>query len=711
MLNKLLLCVFAVSFCSGSECPRYYCHTGGQNFGDQCMHPVDGNFELEICENSHRQSPYCNVQPSFHQPFNCTSKPRPFKDPVYPGEPCVFDSDCVTNMCIRNKCAGGSLGEQCTSHSDCSVGLYCGKESLCRPQKIKGFSCHSDYECDNRLSCNKTMLGDGTCVDYFSIEDGEGVGLCMTWFSEGVSNLCKSGSCQKNFTYVFDGNSTGVENGVGVCQEPLTISGNYPKTCTDNLDCIGSNSAYSLQEGTCSCGMGIIGTKYCEAWSGDPPSAKVREILKKHLGDNGIRNCHTERRFDNFCLSQTLEPPQIFNYTKNKLLAGDTARYQENDDCTEVIFNQDYFKLSANDFECKAYKCVDSPDWQKDVCITYIGGTNTFGLKECPGDNYCNSELAEANKWLNVTCEGQKPIEKHFPGESCESSDDCKYGNCQLGECQGVAEGKNCTLNEECNPGLYCDLDPSSIYFNTVCQKLKGVGEKCNYEYECVAYATCNTTEPRVPGTCIKYFSVENQGVVPCPVPGFNYMCQSGTCYSLEGSSVGKCVPAPKYEEFPKKCITSNDCAITNVENDKFTGDCQCGYNPGGNSYCMPFLGDEVGKHFLGNVTLYLNSSSMSTCQTTRRHSLTCAQQVADELGINSTYIYLSSLNYTNFAKYIDNDDCVKSIFTSDYWDHVPGPNPGPGPGPGPGPNPPGPNPNDDSSIYLVVSTSLVLLL
>jgi len=55
-------------------------------------------------------------------------------------------------------------------------------------------------------------------------------------------------------------------------------------------------------------------------------------------------------------------------------------------------------------------------------------------------------------------------------------------------------------------------------------------------------------------------------------------------------------------------------------------------------------------------------------------------------------------MNFTNYPLYLNNDNCVKSIITSEFWTHIP-------------PGPPGPGPHDKDESSAGVLTAIFGLL
>lgn len=665
MLKKIAIALFVVSLSSAGNCPEYKCHEQGIDYGNTCMHPSEGNFLLQICQS--KSAPHCQVDSDFSQNFTCVAEPRPQKEVAYPGEFCKHDSDCVSGACIFSRCSASSLGEKCSYQRDCNVGLYCSNDKVCKAQKTEGMDCGSDYECQNNLGCDRTFFTEGKCVKYFSVQNFDNVGLCLSTSGGGISNLCQEGSCD-----VVD-----IAKGTGSCISAWE-NVNFGLSCDTDDECMGDNG-YSVYIGACSCGMSQYGNKYCNSFTGDYSARKARRILQKHFNTTAIHNCHTDRRVDRYCLMQTLEPYEAFQYEIHRMYSNDLPRYQNNDECTKTIFNSDYWYLSGEDYSCQAYSCENSTDWLDGVCISYGEKNSTFGIKECPSGQYCNYEMAVPDKYLNVSCGGQKPPVLAYPGEKCDSNTQCMHSQCINQVCLGTQEGQPCSQSEECNPGLYCGEKIVNDNVQFQCLPLKKKGEKCNSDFECQTNSTCDVTSwdqknTSQHGVCVEYFSVRNGKPVSCPVSGTNFLCESGTCYTIPNSGIGFCTAAPSYETYPKQCTTSNRCIAKNWLNETFIGQCQCGYNADAKSYCSPFLGEEVGQTYLHLLKTYLSRSEMAVCQTTRRYSTACAQMVAEKLGGDPLDFYTKILNFTNSAKYIGNDKCVKDTFTSDFWNHHPKP-------------------------------------
>ena len=253
------------SVLSQTTCPTYNCHGGGYSISPYCaeMNP-SGDITLQICDTP--RFSYCDTTGSIADGYICTSRP-PRKQPIaYPGEPCIENSDCITNLCTANTCIGANAGNACVSNSDCDVGFYCGSSFFCTQQLQINSACTSDYQCQNNLGCNNTLFSPGQCIPYYSIPSGYPVGTCIEMLTEGVSNLCSSGSC-----YLLNPGY----NSIGVCEPAYSNFYGFPNTCEVDQECVGYNGV-NITIGACSCGMDMYGRAYCDSFAADPPGLTVK---------------------------------------------------------------------------------------------------------------------------------------------------------------------------------------------------------------------------------------------------------------------------------------------------------------------------------------------------------------------------------------------------------------------------------------------------
>lgn len=680
------LVLLTIGAFSQQTCPMYNCHEGGFDVSPTCAQVTpQGNVLLQVCDNSTLS--YCDVSGTITTGYTCTSGPSFTKPLAYPGEYCMENSNCITNICLANTCVGQNPGGACTSNSDCGVGLYCGTSFWCTPQLLQYQTCTSDYQCSNNLACNRTIFEDGVCIPYFSIPNGALVGMCVDMLVESVSNLCQSGACTLT--------NPGFDS-IGICSPAFhTATALFPIICESDLDCVGYNGV-NFTEGACSCGMDQYGRGYCDSYAGDPPGATVQLLWELHVNSTGINNCHTQRRFDPFCLQQNLGPSQVQNFMKNRAEATDTARFQGNDFCTQSIFNHQYFNLSPANLACQAYSCANLEGWEAGTCVTFTEATNSFAVSPCTESSmypYCDYTKAENNKWRNITCGPNPGTEIRYAGEPCETALQCLSGTCTSGKCIGTAQNAPCTSSDQCNIGYFC----ASVNFMFTCQPLIAAFEYgCGSDFDCVNSCGCNFNSNGPPGMCIPYYNLTIGQSVTCSSAGVSNLCQTGACYNPGSSIIGVCTVAPTtVGTLPLPCTFNGQCTGSNSLGQTFTGTCTCGYNPTGTQYCTPFIGDPMGVSYL-NATkqFFAKNGPIGQCQTTRRFSKDCYDVVSRSMGINPNIWYSQYYNYTYYPYLIGNDECVQTVYTSAFWTSQP-----PGPHPEPVPTPYGPNP-DAPIIY-----------
>ena len=272
-------------------------------------------------------------------------------------------------------------------------------------------------------------------------------------------------------------------------------------------------------------------------------------------------------------------------------------------------------------------------------------------------------------------------------------------GDCLNGICSGTAVGGACGSSNECEVGLFC----TSKNFQFTCQPLIAAYEfGCGSDFDCVQYCGCRFGLNGPPGMCYPYFSLGNGNTTTC-TSGQSLLCSTGACYGT--GFAGICTTAPASSlALGTPCTFSGQCGGTNSVNQAFNGQCTCGYNNQGLSYCQPFLGDAPGIAYLKELKKYYKSTgTVNLCHSTRRFSLDCYAN----FGQNFTAAYL---NFTNMPLYLNNDQCVKTVYTSEFWNETK-PNPGPTPVDPPKPIDPPYTPGDNPYVIIIDESSFAALL
>jgi hypothetical protein len=151
-------------------CGKYTCKTNQKT----CAHSHFTNTSLEITlSDICKKDNICYVggRPNdvFYNPNKtevdgtCRITENPTSNLRFPGESCLKDEDCFylgekinstkLGKCVNKFCGGYGSKENCTSTSDCLIGLYCSAENKCSNLKKLGENCTKTNECLNSLGC------------------------------------------------------------------------------------------------------------------------------------------------------------------------------------------------------------------------------------------------------------------------------------------------------------------------------------------------------------------------------------------------------------------------------------------------------------------------------------------------------------------------------------------------------------------------------
>jgi len=632
---------------------------------------------MQVCTDP--DTPVCSLMPHVSQ-HTCSAQVNVTETNLYPGEPCAKDSVCHSFNCTAGICAGKPENSTCLKHIDCDVGLFCGSSNVCKNQKKQGESCVWDYECVNSCGCDKPLFELGKCVSYYSIAIGNIINYCVTDINEGRSRLCSSGTCLQMREGV---------NGPGICSKPAT-SVNLG-TCQSDADCkgiMGPEGGITFNS-TCNCGMSQRGNSYCMTFSGDDPGSATCDYMKLHYLTSVINSCHTATRNKLSCMNKTLDAGEYDQYIKAKMALADPARYMDNDYCTMININQGYFDEGPEALACPAYRCSPVSSL---ACSYYDLSDNANYLTPCSNatsENYCDWALFYQERYENITCNEPSKVSGLFPGEPCAEDTNCISGKCEYAICVGLSMGDNCTDTSECDVGMRC---------STTCQPLLQIGDfGCYKNPDCNIDAGCYILPGKTQGECIPYFSLPIGEYVECLNPyGFQSLCRNATC-SIDEKGNGYCtVPPQNTKGFPALCTTDSDCVGMNSKSESFYSTCECGFNSQGNSYCVPFTGDQPGLDFVALSIDLLQEKLVMACHTQMREEISCFTRMTVLLKLSVTKTVQTFYNFYNYGMYLDNDDCVKAMITDYYWFEEPDP-----------PNPPTPPTPDDDDMGWVLGASL----
>lgn len=311
---------------------------------------------------------------------------------------------------------------------------------------------------------------------------------------------------------------------------------------------------------------------------------------------------------------------------------------------------------------CPIYQCSGSfQNISSSQCIEKVGFTYSLGTCSEEYYTYCPPNESDSFCQLPITV---SDINISYIGEPCTFDRNCLNSLCTYKTCSGFNMNSTCSYTSQCNVGLYC--------LNNTCQSQRSQNEACESDYDCANNLGCFNS------ICLPYFSFGDGIVVKNCQSGINYLCSSGACgmllngsYACIGSNVGLSTPSPVM------CLNDGDCLLSQGFAKGYSTGCQCGYNEFGISYCGLAPADNDFVNFIGLVKQWVNGTEIMNCHTYARTDLKCVNQQANySFATNFTYRYLLVNNYSQVQ---DNDDCVKEIFTSQFWnakneyDNLPG--------------------------------------
>ena len=298
---------------------------------------------------------------------------------------------------------------------------------------------------------------------------------------------------------------------------------------------------------------------------------------------------------------------------------------------------------------CNTYSCPPlSFKFNSLSTCAYTNSTKTY-LQACPTGQSC--DLASG-----LCVSSASTAAPNYPGESCSANNECLSRNCTKSICQGVLLNGVCSDNSVCSPGLRCA--------GNICVLQIPSGKTgCFDDYDCVNSAGCNTTNDGSPGTCYDYLSVSTNAIVSDCSGGVSSLCKSSECYKLPVfGNYGTCkIATQSVNNLPVTCSSNLNCVGTDGLHE-YTGNCVCGYNSNGTAYCAPFNGDMPGVAYYQSWKNALTASN-SVCNTLRRFSINCLQQID----------FLNKINYATWGFYYysqiqNNDKCVEKVLTYEYY-------------------------------------------
>jgi hypothetical protein len=127
------------------------------------------------------------------------------------GQPCGQDAQCASTRCMRaaetacGSCASLATQEQaCRANGDCSAGLVCAQDGVCRALGISAATCDELHPCAYPLTCASgqcvAAIGQGAqcalsadrCDRYAGLSCGATSSVCEPWPAPAAGQTCAS---------------------------------------------------------------------------------------------------------------------------------------------------------------------------------------------------------------------------------------------------------------------------------------------------------------------------------------------------------------------------------------------------------------------------------------------------------------------------------------------------------------------------------------
>ena len=580
----------------------------------------------------------------------------------YAGLNCTTSKECFSGNCLNGVCTGIPVDAICTSVEECEYGLTCRKatpdatEKTCiKPITTMNERCEEDTDCDRTMGCLNN-----TCTEYFSKEDGESIGEHSTYL---LLSFCKSG----------------YSNSEGICQ---TLRQNQPKTTCDEFNpckyyLSGSSSERVILPDKCQCGFNPNGVHYCELGSGEKNYTRYINYLKDYFLNTG--NCHLGERGGEGCVKDFLEQDtnpsikerlqKLYNF---KLWALSNYELYDADQCVYKIEFNKYDPTMDEPEEdptsiksCAAYKCIDDTQTTEQYCAktTYMSSNeiNVDLVNRCKDDEYCNiggspNEVFYEEKNSTFICaKTETPKAQRYPGEECETDDDCtlpveltddKFHKCESGKCTGYDTEHACTSSVECVVGHFCSKEQKK------CIKLIKENGACTDTYQCENNLLC------FEGICQNVlYSFTAGTILQGVMNNQEKYCDSGMALNNVCVEIRDQETKDGYQE----CKADEECKYMYYPFvfGTFTQECECGYNAERKGYCKQY--HDHNKDAWKSYFNVLKDSYKNTCHTLNRY--TCYEKEKEVKNDLQKYEKIIERNHL----YQGGVDCASDVLSSGF--------------------------------------------
>ncbi|OMJ86716.1 hypothetical protein SteCoe_11725 [Stentor coeruleus] len=311
------------------------------------------------------------------------------------------------------------------------------------------------------------------------------------------------------------------------------------------------------------------------------------------------------------------------------------------------------FLLSfASSLTCKNYYCkLQSEVFYPKQCISQ--SKSGYSLNPCKNySKYSVTPFCQPSSW-NSTCAAE-PAEVTsnvaWPGESCKVDQNCIYGMCIKGFCNAQNLGMNCSVSDQCNPGLYCKSNKCAF-------QIEANNPGCTSDYDCINGAGCNN------GICVNYFSINLSTPLSNCINNENLLCPNITC-GMKSDKNYYC--GGGVNSNTNACTSSNECvsSVDKILQVTFNSQCACTLGNPAKSLCTLMPSDINYTIYQQNMMNWINSNNVRKCNSVRRFNDQCISQHWDDY----EELLFSKYNVLLYPGIVGNDQCTKEIFNTYYW-------------------------------------------
>lgn len=312
------------------------------------LYPDESTWYLSACDEGYE----CDST-SVPNNFTCQHQIPVLPQPAYPGEPCLYDSDCqyyaapLEYGCVKNYCTGQHQGGSCTVSSECKPGFSCISNSCTQLSAAKQ-ACTQDEDCIQTCGCDILPNAQaGICVPYFSLSANSTVAACpgpVPPFStilpastslptgNNVNYLCESGSCV-----------TSEDTKISTCVNPLVSNSSIPVNCTSNAGACIAGNAPGVAEKCAGCGYNPTGSSFCPLFSGDGIFPDFIEQTTSWFTSKYPQTCNTQRRLD--CMATVWSASSYQKWLYYALATWYYPTLATADKCVAQVLLPDYYPL------------------------------------------------------------------------------------------------------------------------------------------------------------------------------------------------------------------------------------------------------------------------------------------------------------------------------------------------------------------------------